>query len=117
MSNSIELLLDVASNALNNENYDVAIYNYQLASEKGSIYARISLAMMHNLGLGFPADAAVSEQILLEILENKNFEKKALALAAHNLSTLYYTGGDNLAPNSSNGFKFQNLAIQLGFPK
>jgi TPR repeat protein len=117
MNNNIEDLLKTASSALSEDNFELALHNYRLAATKGSPYAEISIAVMHCYGLGLTANPKHGEEMLLKVIANEEFEKKSRALAAHNLSTLYYTGGENLVSDPNKGAQFEKLAEELGFPK
>jgi TPR repeat protein len=116
MNDDIEHLLKIAMTALEAHDYVTALKKYQLAANKGSSDAEIGLALIQAYGFGVPANPLAGEKILLKVICNQLNDKKSRALAAHNLATLYFTGGENWSPNHVKGKKYEKLAAELGFP-
>lgn len=79
-------------------------------AEKGNAEAQCYLASMYHLGNGVTPDGLVAEH-WYKLSANQGY-----SLASNNLSSLYATGGANLAANPDLSAYWHKRALEQGFP-
>jgi TPR repeat protein len=109
--------LVLAENAISMNDYETAAMEYQIASDKGSPYAKIGLAALYSTGMGVECNGIIAIKLLEEVINNGSASRQQLALAFNNISTLYFTGAQFLSPNMGLAKDYRIKAEALGFPK
>jgi len=106
----------LAEDAMSRNDYKLAAKEYKIASERGNFDAKISLAVLYATGSGLDCNGAAAVSLLEEVICSSGANPQQIALALHNMSTLYITGSKFLQPDKERAKNYEAQAKALGFP-
>ena len=108
--------INIATKAVQNGDFKTALERYNFAAEAGSIDAKLSLATLYSALTDYKEGGKLAKSLFLDVIKSSLSSTKQIALAYHNLATLFMTGADGLLPDQDLAALFEFNAKNLGFP-